>query len=131
MATMRLVSVIILSCLLTSCASNETTSSVLEPVDEKTETSEPAKAPSFEKLNAQLTQLGYQGVGLDYESEETLSFLLQVFQDPKVAGRNIRLVYTGLKMAYDAEQSSLTVGGVTQVSMAVDFISKKVPKKPQ
>lgn len=91
--------------------------------------SQDAKAnPAYQELVAQLARLGYQGVGLEYESNASLQLLKSIFSDPRAANRRVRQVYTGLNLAYDAKYSSLTIGGSADAGVILDFIDKKVPR---
>ena len=115
-----------------ACSSTPTTaegSGVLEPEDapETTPTTAPAQGPSYQSLMDGLTSLGYEGMGLQFESEQTLMMLEQVFSDPALAGRKIRLVYTGLEMSYDPQYESITVGGLTRPVDIVNYVKKKIP----
>ncbi|MCB0417256.1 MAG: hypothetical protein H6617_09400 [Bdellovibrionaceae bacterium] len=89
---------------------------------------ESLNSPEFQELSAALSKLGYQGVGLRYETPSVQKMLTQVFSDPKVAGRNIKLLYTGLALSYDAKQGSLTIGGTMEPMVIVEYIQKHVPR---
>lgn len=117
---------------LASCASK----SVLEEV--KQETGAPTTAPTeltvsanYQKLKAMLDAEGYSGVGLEYESEATLTFLIQVFSDPRTKNRQIKLLYTGLNLTYDPRYQSLTIGGTRVVETILAYIQKNVPARPR
>ena len=113
------------------CSSQET--SVLEPYDDTASREIKPKGPYRELLD-KLAALGYQGVGLEHEPEEVLGVLLDVFSNPKAAGRRLKLIYTGLHMSYDPKAESLTIGGIYGAANAVDrvlqYIEKNVPKVP-
>ncbi|MCB0403983.1 MAG: hypothetical protein KDD51_04305 [Bdellovibrionales bacterium] len=89
--------------------------------------SESLNSPEFQQLSAKLDALGYQGVGLSFETPEVQKMLTQVFSDPRLVGRKIRLLYTGLAMSYDPKQASLTIGGSMKPAVIVDYIQKHVP----
>ena len=113
-----------------SCASN---SNVLAQVNNAGETQaqgESIDSPAESVLEQELQKLGYQGVGLKYETAQTIDLLAKVFADPAVANRQIALVYTGLAMSYDTSYKSLTVGGLKDVPSIVAFIKRNVPVKP-
>ncbi len=115
-----------------ACASSpDSPSSVLEPVTE-TEVpppEEPAPKPS-DKLTAILDELGYEGFGMEYENPATLTLLEKVFSAPEAKSRDIKLVYTGGRLQYDAAQKSVTIGGTTNVKQILNFL-KKVPKRKE
>lgn len=112
--------------LLCGCAGRP---SVLEELKSEGQTAagDSAQSPVFQELSATLARLGYQGVGLQYESEGSLQLLKTVFSDPRAAGRKVKLVYTGLHMSYDPKYQSLTIGGSADAGAILDYISKKVP----
>jgi len=102
---------------------------LLEPVDPAvTETPSPV-SPGLAKLLEKLQSLGYEGIGLTYESDTTLELLYKVFSDPLAMNRQVRAVYTGLANAYDAKAQSLTIGGASSEKAILAFI-KKIPLKP-
>lgn len=119
---------------LSGCSSTPpdgSSSEILEPVKENGAVApDPAPSTNFLRLQELLIKLGYEGVGLAFESDESLQLLTTVFSDPRVANRQIRLVYTGLQMVYDAKYQSLTIGGTTQSSAIIDFIQKDIPLRP-
>ena len=124
--------------LLSACAGHAPTeaapSGVLEAVSENGKTRQmsprhPRTVPAFEKLTQQLKDLGYEGVGLQYESEPTLALSSKVFSDSRAAGRQIKLVYTGLQMAYDSRHQSFTIGGTASAEAILSFIQKKIPAR--
>jgi len=82
---------------------------------------------SFTRLQEKLRELGYDAVGMQYETDSTLDFLFQVFSDRRAAGRKIKLVYTGLYPTYDASHQSMTIGGGTDAAAVLDFVIKKIP----
>ncbi|NBT59804.1 hypothetical protein EBT16_13575 [bacterium] len=104
-------------------------SDVLEPADEPSTEAKSVPSPSFEKALQLLAGLGYQGVGLEHEDEATLQFVQAVFSSPKVQNRKIDLVYTGLKLSYDKEQRSLTLGEDSDLSKTLRFIEKNIPTR--
>jgi hypothetical protein len=117
--------------LLAGCSSGETTKQDgLQPT-EVTDSTVPVEgtthSPALEKLTQLFTSLGYEGVGLQYESDATLDLLQKVFSDSRTKGHQIKLIYTGLHLAYDSRHQSLTVGGTSDAEMIVSFIQKKVP----
>lgn len=124
---------------LQGCASSpepEAPSDVLEPVEEVSTPEQPSAPtqdnpsefvdgpPEYRALTELLHSLGYQGVGLQYESPEVLQFLQEVFRDPRAAGLSLKRVYTGLEMAYDTEHQSLTVGGTRDKEAVIAFLLK-------
>lgn len=120
---------------LSACSSSPQASGVLEPLEQAqpnpvAATSEPVISPSLQKLTDRLSALGYEPVGMAYESDATLDLLFKVFSDPLVQNRRIRLVYTGLQLAYDARAESLTIGGTSDAMKILAFIKKSVPVKP-
>lgn len=85
--------------------------------------------PAFGKLNAKLTELGYEGVGLEHESTAVLDLLTGVFSSPEVKNRKIKRVYTGGGLEYDGPAEAITIGGSTNKAKILTFIKKKVPKR--
>lgn len=85
--------------------------------------------PAFGKLNAKLTELGYEGVGLEYESTAVLELLTSVFSTADVKNRKIKRVYTGGGLEYDGPAEAITIGGTTNKAKILTFIKKKVPKR--
>ena len=102
---------------------------ILEPVDEKSNETFSAPAPGYEKVMNLLAGLGYQGIGLEHEDKETLEFLEQVFTSSQTHERDMERVYTGLKLSYDAEQKSLTLGEGSGIEQTLQFIQKNIPKR--
>jgi len=102
---------------------------VLEPVDPAATETPSAVSPGLAKLLDKLQSLGYEGIGLTYESDATLELLYTVFSDPLAMNRQVRAVYTGLANAYDAKAQSLTIGGASNEKAILAFI-KKIPLKP-
>ncbi len=125
---------------LAQCASKPaTTPAVLEPVNgqasvptgnEDSGVAISAVDPALAKLKDLLSKLGYEGVGLEFESADTLALLQSVFSDKRTANKDIRFIYTGITMAYDAGGKALTIGGTRDVQSVITFISKKVPVLP-
>lgn len=112
---------------LLGCSSN----SVLEPVEATAETPEtPIESPvpaAFETLRAKLGEHGYEGVGLDLETVESLERLLTVFSDPAAANRRIKQIYTGAANDYDAANESVTLSGSSDAKAILAFLKKRVP----
>lgn len=108
-------------------------SSVLEEVtelDTKPELMAVTQDPTYAELMQLLTSLGYEGVGLQFESQDRLKLLIQAFSHPKVAYRNLRLLYTGTQWGYDLKHQSLTVGEAKDANQVVAFIEKNIKLKP-
>ncbi len=107
---------------------------VLEEVNEsdsgKTALMETTQDPTYAQLMQLLSSLGYEGVGLQFESQDRLNLLIQVFSNPKAAYRNLRLVYTGTQWNYDLKHQSLTVGEGKDAAQVVQFIEKHIKLKP-
>lgn len=121
-----LLSVFTLSLL--SCASGP---GVLEPLADSAETDldvNMAKNATYTELKARLKTLGYEDVGLQYESDAVLKVLLEVFSDPRAANKEIALLYTGAALSYDPTHKSLTVGGALKDPM-IKFIETKIPSR--
>jgi hypothetical protein len=115
------------------CASTgDAPSSVLEPVVESVADAYPAEsAPKpADPLLEQLKALGYQGLGLEFEDPATLELLQKVFSYPETHGLDLKLVYTGLRMQYDATQKSITIGGMKDPALIVAYIKRHVPRAP-
>lgn len=93
----------------------------------------PTESPLHAKLMEHLKSLGYEGMGLELESNEMLSFLLALFSSPATANRKIKRVYTGQSLEYDPKAEAITIGGTTDKTKVLNFIKKKVPstKAPQ
>ena len=114
----------------TRCASTgqPAGSDVLQPVESTTPNTVPSvQSPTFIRLQEALQKQGYEGVGLTYETEESLALLYRIFSDPRSENRQIRLVYTGLQMAYDKQHESLTIGQNLALEAIVTFIVKNIP----
>lgn len=116
--------------LLTGCGSTpgSPNSAILEPAPAAPEapTEEVVygqNAESLRRLESKLAELGYQGVGLQFEKPAVLDVLYSVFSDPRAHGRKIKLVYTGLENSYDSTHESVTLGGTTEVPVMLKFIS--------
>ncbi len=119
---------------LSHCASSPNPSApndVLEPVtgDETSSQTLPPN-PTYQKLMEIFQGLGYEGFGMQFESEATLEILVQAFSNPHAANRQIRLVYTGLATSYEPKAQSLTIGGLRDANAVLAFIEKHVPLKP-
>ena len=122
------------------CASSpNSVSSVLEPAPVEPEATQsaadalpapPAAPRPGDQLVEQLRKLGYQGLGLEFEDPKTIELLEKVFAAPDAQGRDIKLVYTGMRLQYDAAQKSITIGGTKDLKAILTFIKKKVPKGP-
>ena len=82
---------------------------------------------NFQKLKGLLQSLGYEGIGLQYESEKTQELLIKVFSDPRSSKRQLKLIYTGLHLAYDPKYQSLTVGSHLDSEVVLIFIQKNIP----
>lgn len=82
---------------------------------------------TYLRLKSKLRDLGYESVGMQYESDATLEFLYQVFDNSKAAKRRIKLVYTGLALSYDVGHQSLTIGGTLDPQVVLAFIDRQVP----
>lgn len=118
-------------CALAACSSQQSSfNAVMEPVDDKASLSQEAVNPIYVRLAETLKTLGYEPVGIQYESNAVLELWNQVFLDPKTHNRMISLLYTGLQMSYDKTAHSLTIGGLTNSSMIVAYIQRNVPLKP-
>ncbi len=91
----------------------------------------PTASAALTSLLTTLKELGYDGVGLEYESDTTLDFLSKIFQNPRAAKRKIKLTYTGLALSYDPKHESLTVGGTTDVESILKYIEKNIPVRPK
>lgn len=122
---------------LVGCASSpEAPSSVLEPApveptaEETVVPAEPVAPKPHERLVAQLKRLGYEGLGLEFEDPKVLDLLEKVFTAPETHGRDIKLVYTGMRMQYDKAQKSITIGGTKDLKVILAFFKKHVPKGP-
>jgi hypothetical protein len=121
---------------LTGCASSpDSPSSVLEPVEEPTAAAEVAAEPVVaaptpaSPLLEQLRQLGYQGLGMEFEDPKVLALLTKVFASPEAQNLDLKLVYTGMRMQYDASQKSITIGGTRDIKVILAFLKKNVPKR--
>jgi hypothetical protein len=100
---------------------------------EQSQSSE-SKAGSSENLllaniNEKLKSLGYEALGLQFESDETLLLLGKVFDSPVSHNRQIRIVYTGLEMSYDIGHQSLTIGGRKDLKSILNYIQKNIPSR--
>lgn len=100
---------------------------VLVPASAETPAAAVATSPHYEKLMALLTSLGYEGVGLQFESDEVLALLVDVFSQPKAKNRQLKMVYTGYDMSYDAAAKSLTIGKLKSSAEIISFLQKNVP----
>ena len=123
---MRLTFLIVL-CVI-GCASTNTVSEVLTPAEDSAKAA-PAPDELHRAFLEQLQSLGYEGVGLQYETSDNFGLLQAVFRDPRVAGRRIRLVYTGMQMVYEVKAQALTIGGLRDPQAIVDYIVKNVPRR--
>ena len=111
------------------CASKG--SRILEPADSDAVAKADEKEivnSKYDELMSVLGQLGYEGVGLQFENDSSLEFLIKLFSDPRMRDRKLRLIYTGLEMSYDARHQSLTIGGTRELEKIFAFIDKNVPK---
>lgn len=102
---------------------------VLEPIDQTSSEMFSPPSAGYEQLMSFLASLGYQGVGFEHEDSQTLQYVERVFREPQTHGRRIDRIYTGLKLSYDAEQKSLTLGEGMSVEATVLFIKTKVPSQ--
>lgn len=111
-----------------------TTSSVLNPTEEKPVPvpagEESTISPNQTRVKNLLQAHRYQGVGLEFETEQTLDLLFKVFSDSRTWNRKVKMVYTGLQMAYDARYQSLTVGNGSSAELVIAYILKNVPIVP-
>lgn len=85
--------------------------------------------PAFSKLKTKLNELGYEPIGLEYESTANLTLLYKVFSSAQLKNRRIQRVYTGMDLEYDAKAQALTVGGTQSVAKILAFIRKRVPRR--
>jgi hypothetical protein len=90
----------------------------------------PKPSPLLSQLLSTLKPLGYDGIGLEFESDTTLELLNRIFESPRAAGRRIKLMYTGLALSYDPKHESLTVGGTSDLEAILKYIEKNVPARP-
>lgn len=104
---------------------------VLEPMDPPgpPDKSEVAR-PNYDRLEAMLLGMGYEPVGMQFETDANLDLITQVFSSPIAQRRKIKLVYTGLQMAYDKAAESFTIGGLTNVTSILTYIQRNVPVNP-
>ncbi len=126
----KIIEIIMFSFLLLSCSSAEiaeNSETVLEQPD--TADKAPLPPPVYEKLMKRLGELGYEGIGLQHESEEILSILLSVFTDKSLSNRQIKTIYTGIHMGFEPKHKSLTIGGTSSVETIREYIRKNVPLK--
>lgn len=119
--------VFFLSAALLSCSSNEVIVDKPAPADVQADPVPPN--PAYQRLMELFQSQNYEGVGMQFESDETLDLLYKVFSDQKTWNREIALVYTGLQMSYDNRHKSLTVGGTTSVTAILGYIQKHIPLK--
>lgn len=101
-------------------------SELVHPVENSERT---AEKTLLVQLNEKLQSLGYEALGLQFESDETLSLLGKVFDSPLSQNKQIRIIYTGLEMSYDAKHQSLTIGGRKDLKSILNFIHKNIPNK--
>jgi len=104
-------------------------SSVLEPADATPPVSPAPSSPLYQTVMALLSELGYEGMGLEHEDDTTLQFMITLFNSPKAQNKRIKYVYSGLQLSYDPEQASLTLGEDNNLTKALNFIDKKIPKR--
>jgi hypothetical protein len=81
------------------------------------------------QLNEKLQSLGYEALGLQFESDETLLLLGKVFDSPVSHNKQVRIIYTGLEMSYDSKHQSLTIGGRKDLKSILSYIQKNIPNK--
>ncbi len=112
-------------------STTDSPSPVLEPVEAAAEASEtPIESPvpaAYEAVRSKLSELGYEGVGLDLETVESLERLQVVFSDPGAANRRIKQIYTGAANDYDANTESVTLSGTSDAQAILTFLKKRVP----
>ncbi|MBI4403719.1 MAG: hypothetical protein HY537_06145, partial [Deltaproteobacteria bacterium] len=109
-----------------NCAT--TGSGVLEPVeDSNIRPLEPTVSERLTRLLEVLKQAQYEGIGLEFESDGTLELLNHVFSDPRALNRKLKLIYTGLHLAYDGAYESFTVGGSSDPQAILTYIQKNIP----
>ena len=85
--------------------------------------------PLLVNINERLQSLGYEGLGLQFETDETLLLLGRIFDSPMSQNRQIKILYTGLAMSYDPKHRSLTIGGGKDLKVILDFMDKNIPKR--
>jgi len=85
--------------------------------------------PLVSNINEKLNSLGYEALGLSFESDETLLLLGSVFDSPITHNRQIKIIYTGLMMSYDEKHQSLTINTSKNLASILSFIDKNVPKQ--
>lgn len=85
--------------------------------------------PLVTNINEKLNTLGYEALGLSFESDETLLLLGSVFDSPITHNRQIKIIYTGLMMSYDEKHQSLTINTSKNLASILSFIDKNVPKQ--
>jgi hypothetical protein len=93
------------------------------------DTLEKESNPAAEKLEALLKQRGWQAVGLELETADTVEKLRQVFKNPATRKLRVRAFYTGAEHRYDAKEQTLTLCAQKSVANMLSFIKKKVPAK--
>lgn len=120
--------ILILFLVLGSCAAppKHKAYPVLEPMDPPGQVAEVVVNPRYEKLVHLLHSLGYEPVGMQFETDANLDLLYQIFSNSVAQQRKIKLVYTGLQMAYDKIAESLTVGGTTNIANILAYIQRNV-----
>lgn len=114
--------------LLGGCASAPSGDDAVTSALDATEGPKPSAA--LNTLLATLKKWGYDGVGLEYESDSTLDFLNRIFQNPRMGNRKIKLTYTGLALSYDPKHESLTIGGTSDVETVLKYAEKTIPSRP-
>ena len=80
-------------------------------------------------ISAKLQSLGYEALGLQFETDGTLLLLGKIFDSPVSHERQIRIIYTGLAMSYDSKHQSLTIGESKDLGSILIFIDKNIPKR--
>ena len=136
----KVLGVLGLVCLISSCSSEPVSSpskkpkvsSVLEEVSPHQENPvvEESKAnPLVTNVSEKLKGLGYEALGLSFETDDTLLLLGNVFDSPIAQNRKIKIIYTGLVMSYDAKHQSLTISNSKNLASILSFIEKNVPKQ--
>lgn len=85
--------------------------------------------PLVANISEKLRSLGYEALGLQFENDETLLLLGNVFDSSISRDRQIKIIYTGLSMSYDSKHQSLTIGGTKNLTSILNFIDKNIPKR--
>ncbi|GEM_PF-2390344 len=105
---------------------------VLEEVNEGAKSgnlTDTPENPLVTNVSEKLKNLGYEALGLQFENDDTLLLLGNVFDSALTYDRKIKIIYTGLEMSYDSKHQSLTIGGTKNLGTILNFIDKNIPKK--